>query len=478
MDAVFSRQPARHLLSFRRVVASRLDFFAVCLFGALSFVLAIGWTLDLHNADSLIPVLVSLDFWLPFYWGQDRFGMLLPLLALPIRDSFWNLIGQNAIGVFLLLVGAHLAARRCGVRQPAIVAIALLSLVLAWPAQNTVLQLLTTNQSYGPALGLYALAFALPCFGSSWLVRAAAAFLMLLGAWTNAGTALLMLAVFLVAVGMRRLRPDAIWMLAGVILSLAGHLILQQVTPGIRLDTSHVTLPAPADVIPQAVGFWSDAYQRFLGPAVWLTVPGVLFALRLERGNPTARQAVLAVVVGCGLYGLVMIVFFGGEGRHLTPALPLLLGAILVVFARHLASAVATPTGFVLTALVLLQSGVDWPEAGRRRLISRLAEGHAVELYQEGVTVVTGDYWEAWEYTFALNLLHERVTGSRPVLPVALRSEDFYLPRAQHVTPGTKLAVVPSNFYLYWTVRGPKVELSVVSVAEDYEVAVVKGVGD
>jgi hypothetical protein len=52
------------------------------------------------------------------------------------------------------------------------------------------------------------------------------------------------------------------------------------------------------------------------------------------------------------------------------------------------------------------------------------------------------------------------------------------LPRAQHVTPGTKLAVVPSNFYLYWTVRGPKVELSVVSVAEDYEVAVVKGVGD
>ena len=96
------------------VVALRQSLFAVCLLAVTSFVVAIGWTLNLHNADSLIPIFESLDFWLPFYWGQDRFGMLLPLLALPIRNSFWNLIAQNAIGVFLLLVGAYLAARRCG----------------------------------------------------------------------------------------------------------------------------------------------------------------------------------------------------------------------------------------------------------------------------------------------------------------------------------------------------------------------------
>ena len=258
---------------------------------------------------------------------------------------------------------------------------------------------------------------------------------MLLGAWTNAGTALLMLAVFIVATGMPRLRSNAVWMLAGVILSLAGHLVLQKVAPGVRLDTSHVTLATLADVTPRTIAFWSGAYQRFLGPAVWLTVPGVLFALRLERGNPTARQGLIAAVVGCGVYGFVMILFFGAEPRYLTPALPLLLGAILVAFARHLAS-VATPAVIALTALVLLQSGPDWPDAGRRRLVSRLAEGHGIELYQEGVTVVTGDYWEAWQYAFALNLLHEEVSGDRPVLPVALRSEDLYLSRAQQVTPG------------------------------------------
>ena len=113
----------------------------------LSFAVAIGWTLDLHNADSLIPTLVSLDFWLPFYWGQDRFGMLLPLVAAPVRDSFWNLVAQNALGVFLMLAGAYVVAVKCAVRQPEIVALALLSLVLAWPAEKTAFQLLTTDQS-------------------------------------------------------------------------------------------------------------------------------------------------------------------------------------------------------------------------------------------------------------------------------------------------------------------------------------------
>lgn len=31
-----------------------------------------------ENAASLIPVLVSVDHWTPFYWGQTRFGMLAP----------------------------------------------------------------------------------------------------------------------------------------------------------------------------------------------------------------------------------------------------------------------------------------------------------------------------------------------------------------------------------------------------------------
>ncbi len=457
-------------------VGSQSNVLAILMLGVVSFAVAIGWTLDLHNADSLIPTLVSLDYWLPFYWGQDRFGMLLPLVTMPVRDSFWNLVAQNALGVFLLLAGAYAAAVRCTVRRPAIVPLGLLSLVLAWPAETTALHLLTTNQSYSPALGLYAIAFGLLRRDSSWTTRMGTASLMALGAWTNAGTGLLVLAVFTVAAAMPHLRPDALWLSGGAIFSLAGHLALQKLAPGVRLDTSHVTLANLGQVTSLAAGFWSDAYQRFLGPAVWLTIPAIALACALERRSAAAIQAVIAVIVGCVAYGFVMIVFFGSTGRHISPVLPLLCGAILVVFARHLP---ATRADFAIAALamaVMIQARADWPEAGRRRLISRFGQGHAVELYREGVTIVTGDYWQAWPYAFALNLLHEGVSGSRPVLPVALRSEDFYLQRAQHVAPGTKLAVVPPGDYRYWSVRGPRAELSIVRIADDYEVAVVNSV--
>ena len=40
-----------------------------------------------QGADSFIPILVSLQRWTPFFWGQDRFGMLVPLLATPLKTS-------------------------------------------------------------------------------------------------------------------------------------------------------------------------------------------------------------------------------------------------------------------------------------------------------------------------------------------------------------------------------------------------------
>ena len=94
----------------------------------VSFAVAIGRTLDLHNADSLIPTFVSLDQWVPFFWGQDRFGMLLALVTATIRDSFWNLVAQNALGLFLMLAGASAAARRCGLARPELVALAVVSM--------------------------------------------------------------------------------------------------------------------------------------------------------------------------------------------------------------------------------------------------------------------------------------------------------------------------------------------------------------
>lgn len=55
------------------------------------------WAHNAFLADALVPVHVSLTRWEPFYWGQARYGMLVPLLALPFREPLVNYAVQNFI---------------------------------------------------------------------------------------------------------------------------------------------------------------------------------------------------------------------------------------------------------------------------------------------------------------------------------------------------------------------------------------------
>ena len=77
----------------------------------LAACVAIG---DIHRytkSDAIMPVLASTQHWTPFYWGQNRFGMLFPLLALPIRSPFLNLCFQSMSSFFVLFAGIFLASR-------------------------------------------------------------------------------------------------------------------------------------------------------------------------------------------------------------------------------------------------------------------------------------------------------------------------------------------------------------------------------
>ena len=65
----------------------------------------------LHNGDTLVPVLVSLQKWTPFFWEQDRIGMLVPLLTRPLRHPLLNLLAQEAIYVSSALAAMFLLPR-------------------------------------------------------------------------------------------------------------------------------------------------------------------------------------------------------------------------------------------------------------------------------------------------------------------------------------------------------------------------------
>ena len=51
----------------------------------------------LHNSDSLMFSLASLYAWTPFFWEQDRVGMLVPLVASVCPDPVMNLVLQTGL---------------------------------------------------------------------------------------------------------------------------------------------------------------------------------------------------------------------------------------------------------------------------------------------------------------------------------------------------------------------------------------------
>ena len=419
----------------------------------VSYGVATGPPASLHNADSLIPIFVSLENWTLFYWGQDRCGMLVPLLALPIRDGFSNLVAQNAISIAIFLFGTAAAFRRTGMRSPRICALGLLVMILAWRTGDVRALLLTTNQSYAPALGLFGLAFALAP-GGRWWPGAVAAGLMILGTWVNGGVTLLVLCVGAVAMATSPLRPFARPMVTGAVLSILAYTVLQAFAPEVLLDRTHVSLPSRHLVRVVSV-FWTDLNGRTLGTLGFL-LPAALIAAWLigRRQAPELRAAIMVVPAGIGLYGAAMMLGFAGHGRHLTPAIAITLGLAITAFGHRWPALLGSRAVLVgVVACVIAQLGFTSPAEARRRLVETLGKGQAHELHAAGATVVTGDYWPVWPLTFALNLLHEEVDGRRPVLPVVLRAEGLYLSRLAQLVDGVIVVTVPADDRLYWTLH-------------------------
>ena len=115
-----------------------------------------------HHADSFIPVLVSLQAWTPFYWEQDRFGMLVPLLAWPIRDPMGNLLAQGVLmiagGLASFFLLARFAARDAS--YPLAATLAASTFVLLAPDRYRFDYLITQPYGLGLTLALLGLILA------------------------------------------------------------------------------------------------------------------------------------------------------------------------------------------------------------------------------------------------------------------------------------------------------------------------------
>ena len=151
----------------------------------------------LQHGDSLLPVLVSLQRWTPFFWEQDRYGMLIPLLARPVRNPFGNLLVQGFLNVSCGLSAFFVLARymRPGATYPLVGALGAAAFLILTPAPYRFDYLMDANYGVWLVLGLGGLIVAEPTPGAesgwaAWGRRLVALGLIVLAHWVYRATVL------------------------------------------------------------------------------------------------------------------------------------------------------------------------------------------------------------------------------------------------------------------------------------------------
>jgi hypothetical protein len=428
---------------------------------AAAALLDLGGVHRLEHGDSLVPVLVSLQRWTPLYWDQERFGMLVPLLAMPVRDPLWNLLLQRGLMILaglstVVLLARHLLAERdwplCGAA-----AAATLLLFAPEPWRFEFLG----DQPYGLALALAlaGLAFAEPAAHGSRRPRwrlAVGLLLVLLAHLVNPATGVVL---GLLALGRaledwftepaeergavrERLLVDAGLLAAGLV---AGQLsiMLYPVLTGKPLLLAVGFLP-----LAEWPGAWAATVAR-----AWAEAPGWGWALLATIGLggallalPSSRGWRRDALIRAGMLGgaaLAYAAFVGAlawvaenhhHPRYLAPAAVLLHLAAVSLVAEPLARAVrAAGPAFLaaLLALPLAAVAVGGPPslARVRADLDAVAGAFTEDVLAARCQLVAGDYWSVWPAVWhaALvarerRLLDEAGSGPRRVWGVTHRS--------------------------------------------------------
>jgi len=405
-----------------------------------------------ENADSVIPILVSLQKWTLFYWEQKRFGMLVPLLAIPFHSPLANLLVQNAITIFAGLSVGFLLARYF-VAGRAWPLVGLLDTVLClWLAPGDYRwRLLGTSLPYGAALAL-ALAGLLLARGTRFRREhrgriAAALIALLLAHWLSPATAVVVLAlVWLPRVGTIARDPRHGWRdpeatvpSALVAASLAIVRIAAYLQPygrsvyGVRSPTAW-----PAG--------WAALVGRLpemLGSFDWFLVAGALglagLGVAWQRGRGAARanpapRSVLVLIGAAILYWLAagsirwVVLNNGAFPRYLIPSVQLISSALAIAALapwldreRRPSTSVQILGGVAVLVAATLNYGFPSLAGVRSDLRDRLGR-FSDEVLAADCTHLAGNYWRVWPAVFHVNMLRHAAGRDDVLWGIAFRS--------------------------------------------------------
>jgi hypothetical protein len=364
-------------------VAERREWIAVVVGCALAALVLDFSTLHAwQTADSLMSVLISLVRWTPYYWGQDRFGMLLPALAMPVREPVANLLVQTFFQGFTTLLGPFVLAWLSGFRAWVVGGVlGALTLVVALP--EAALPPIVFNP-VGLSIVLAGAGFAvMQRFWPAGLLLTVAAL------WVNVGVLLLVPPLLLLTRGRSAVKRHAIvWVIAALV---ARAMMRVWGVMSTRLN------PAWPDAWPHAWGELArNAFADWGVAFVAAVLAGTLLLLRKQ-----SERRRLAGVAGTALIFFLVV----GTSRHVAAsgfnsrflsAIAMLVPAALWAAGGVQPAKTALAVAPALLAAVLLKFSMASPRA----LIEQKFLAAEVSARALGCTHVIGDYWTVWPVEF------------------------------------------------------------------------------
>lgn len=396
-----------------------------------------------HNGDSAIQILVSLDRWTPFFWEQNRFGMLLPLLALPFENPFHNLLVQVWLRSVAMILSFFLLARVVLPRPewPAVGAAALgLFLLAKSVAHQGYLQTQPYFQAMVLALGGVLL------FDRDGRARILGGLLIALAFWISPGTLFWLLPLLWLrrVLGLepgwpeprfwpsrddlRRRRGFSLFLLIGA--CFAASLTASAAYALLAYGGTDLGIGRVADW-PWTWHCLSEKSVQYLSPR-WCILVGLALASAAALTMVGRRRGALAFSAGLCLLGAAAteLVILGTSGwvqreycdfRFLTSGLVAAIVAGPALLLPLLLE--GKPAGWYRTAnllalgallpVLLLRFGP--PSVARARTALDAGPGrHSAEIVTSGSTHVLGNFWRVWPAVLHANLLlFERGEGRR-----------------------------------------------------------------
>ncbi len=404
----------------------------------------LSWIQRHHTSDTLLLGLISTEHYRLFYWGANRYGTLLPLLALPVKPVFYNLLWQTQMGVaiFALLAYAVVilgtAPRRIPVTSALLRTCLVLLICLAvFRDSQTSIHLAFLGNSTLPSLlltlaGLLLLTRRVRPNGRRRYVFAMLSFAVAF--WVNITSALVALGYLLFAPSrLLAARRKRLADLAGVAAVACCSYLFSSLFSGDNIRG----FVGPGQAAASLANLLRNSFATVFRPWPLLALAALALALRVARGQRRCIRAAgirqLPLWLACAAYAVLIPFFYWVkhnkcDARYLAmasvPAVLLLASNVAGLLLNLLRGRVSRPlllagSALALTVSVTAVFGVPSLQGALARL-DDVTSPYVPGAERLECTHMVGSYWLVWP--MVVNQRHHR--AGPPLFAISDRSED------------------------------------------------------